>query len=102
MSQPKLTDTAARPVGQMITQKSGISIALAFVIIGGIVANVSMMFTLRGDIALVKKDVENVSEDTGEIRAAVDKLTDETRRDITSLRTEVVELRSRVRELEGR
>tara|TARA_R110002167_G_scaffold79897_11_gene220002 strand:+ start:376 stop:654 length:279 start_codon:yes stop_codon:yes gene_type:complete len=91
-----------RHVQPMITQKSGISIALVIVIIGGIVANVSMMFTLRGDIALVSKDVENVSEDTGEIRAAVEKLTDETRLELSSLRGEVVELRGRVRELESR
>lgn len=98
MTNPKLTDTQVQP---MITQKSGISIALAAVILGGIIANVSMMFTLRSDIALVQKDVENVSEDTGEIRAAVDRLTDETRRDISTIRSEVHELRGRIHKLEN-
>jgi len=92
-----LAETATR---SLITQKSGISIALVCIIVAGIASNVSMMFALRGDIALVQKDVGHVGDDVLENQHALSKLTDETRIDLRSLREEVTGLRLRVNELE--
>jgi len=103
--EPKLGDTAMRPM--TLTQRTSISITLVIAIIGGIVANVSMMFALRNDVALVQKDVTHVVDDTKEIRSGMAKLAEETRSDSTALRVELstmrgelTELRARVRDLE--
>tara|TARA_R110000851_G_scaffold268071_2_gene420702 strand:+ start:34808 stop:35128 length:321 start_codon:yes stop_codon:yes gene_type:complete len=105
MAEPKLTDTTMRPV--TLTQRTGMSIALVVVIVAGIVSNVSMMFALRSDVALVQKDVTHVVDDVGEIRTALAGLSEETHRETTSLRVQLstlqaqfTDLASRIRELE--
>ncbi len=86
----------------VITQKSTISLALAIVIIGGIVANVGMVFDLKSDVALVQRDVVHVMDSTREIREQIGAISTESRKGIDSVRVEIVTLREQLFELRSR
>ena len=100
MTSPPLSETQMRPV--TLNQRTPISIALVVVIIAGIVSNVSMMFALRSDVALVSKDVTHVSEDVGEMKDSLKTLAEETHRDTTALRVQVSTLQSQLTDLGAR
>lgn len=85
-----------------ITQRSTASIGFVIVIITGIVANVGMMFTLKGEVALVNNNVDHVAEDTREIRTQLSAISNESRSEIGSLRTELATIRERMLDLSAR
>lgn len=100
-----MTDPKEPPAA--ITQKSTVSVALMVVIIGGIVANVSMAFSTQNKVALVQRDLEHVVDDTREIRSQITAIVTESRTEIRGLRselsaihTELVALTARTTKLE--
>ena len=84
----------------MITQKSGISIAVVTVLISGVIANVTMTMSMKSDVALLQRDIEYVVRDVQKLTTAVDNLTDETRDDILEIHDQIMILNARVNELE--
>ncbi len=84
----------------MITQKSGISIAVVTVLISGVIANVTMTMSMKGDVALLQRDIEYVVRDVQKLTDSVDNLTDETRTDILEIHDQIMALSSRVHDLE--
>lgn len=90
-----------------ITQGSKISLALVIVIVSGIIGNVGMMFDLKGDVALVQRDVvhvmsttEDIKEDIAEITAEYRKGLESVRLEVSTLKEQIFSLRSRIAELE--
>ena len=79
-----------------ITQKSTVSLALAGVIITGIVANVSMVFQLHEAISLVQHDLTYTNQHISEIKTSLSHLTDETRTDIRETRSSVSTLNDKL------
>lgn len=85
-----------------INQKSTVSLALVVVIIGGIVANVGMVFDLKSDVALVQRDVVHVMDGTREIREHISAISVESRKGLDSVRSEVATMREQLFELRTR
>lgn len=86
----------------IIGQSTGISIALVATIIGGIVANVSMMFALRSDLKLIERDVSHIAEDVKEFSGGVRILADETHREMRKLSEHVAALQASHASLQAR
>lgn len=82
--------------GSTITQRTGVSIALVVLIVGGIVSNVAMMFSLRSDVAVQGRDVQHLVKQSDAIAGALTKLTDESRSEIRDLRSEAQERRNEI------
>jgi len=101
-NQPESATEQGGAPAMNLTQKTSVSIALVIVIISGIVANVSMMFSLRGDVALVQKDVSHVVLDVAQIRTNMGALASDTRRDTSALQVQVATLQAQVNELATR
>ncbi len=73
----------------MITQKSGVSIAVVTVLLSGVIANVTMMMSMKSDVALIQRDMEHIVRDL-----------DETRSEMIEIRNQIAALSSRVYDLE--
>lgn len=96
------TDSAEERAPMTLTQKTGVSLALVLTIIAGIVANVSMMFSLRGDVALVQRDVSHIVGDVSQVRTSMGALANDTRRDTSALQVQVATLQAQLNELATR
>ncbi len=84
-----------------LTQKSTVSIALGIVIVAGITANLSMMYSLRGSVALIRNDFGYVVNDLAEIKGQLSSLAEESQQEARSVREELFILKTRVTSLES-
>lgn len=76
----------------VIGKATGVSLALVVVIIGGITANLSMMWALRESVSVFGNNLKNTSDDVGDIKNSVKELTQSTRSELSMLRDRVTKI----------
>jgi len=85
---------------QIIGPRSGLSIALVVTVIGGALANFSMISTLRERATSMEVQIGGFGGDLMEIKQSINALNNNTRADIRELQVGQEKLRERILRLE--